>query len=70
MIYMNVPSYSISNILCSKKFQPKKGSLFTEKEGKQILMEMLKILEVFHQFYTCIEKSSVVEMSICLLFDT
>ena len=56
-------------ILCSKKFQPKKGVIIYKKVGKQILMEMLKILEVFHQFCTYMEKSRVVEMSICLLFD-
>ena len=66
---MNVPSYSISNIVL-KEIPTEKRVIIYKKEGKQILMEMLKILEVFHQFYTCIEKSSVVEMSICLLFDT
>ena len=66
---MNVPSYSISNIVL-KEIPTEKRVIIYKKEGKQILMEMLKILEVFHQFCTYIEKSRAVEMSICLLFDT
>ena len=48
MIYMNVPSY-ISNIVL-KKIPTEKRVIIYKKVAKQILMEMVKILEVFHQF--------------------